>query len=255
MHPELFRFSVFGLERPIYSYGAMVVLGIAITVLIAVARARRYGLERFDELAVVLMCVAGGLLGGALLYLGVHVREVVAQPVLLLGPGLVFYGGVLGGALAAWLYARRFGVPLARAFDAGVPGLAFGHAIGRIGCFLGGCCFGRPCAPRFALGVPLHGALRHPVPLYEASALVLLGALLLAISRPLRSRPGALAALYVALYAALRLSLEPLRGDDLERGIFAGLSTSQWLGGVALAASITALFTRPRAALMAKGAS
>jgi phosphatidylglycerol---prolipoprotein diacylglyceryl transferase len=246
LHPELFRLHLGGFERPFYTYGALVVCGMALAVAVAVARARRYGVAPFDELAIGLLAIAGGVLGGALLYICVHVRDVARDPAILLAPGLVFYGGVLGAPLPAWLYARRFGVPLARALDAGVPGVALGHALGRIGCLMGGCCYGRACAPGAPLAVWLHGAWRHPVQAYEAAGLVALAGVLFALSSPLRARPGALAALYLAAYAILRFAMETLRADDAERGFVGALSTSQVLAALALVVAIALYVTRPR---------
>jgi phosphatidylglycerol:prolipoprotein diacylglycerol transferase len=251
LHPELFRLHFGTYDRPFYTYGACVVLGLAVGVLVAVARARRYGLGRFDELAVGLLGIAGGIAGAVGLYVIVHARDFLADPSLLRSPGLVFYGGVGGGAAAIALYCRKFGVPLASAGDAGAPGLALGHAVGRVGCLMGGCCYGRPCAAGFPLGVELHGALRHPVQLYEAAGLALLCVLLLALSPPLDRRRGALTACYLGGYALLRLATEGFRGDDLERGfVWPGvLSTSQAIAiAMLLIAAALGFSRRPQGA-------
>ncbi len=241
MHPELFRLHVLGIERPFYSYGVLMVAAMAAAIGLAVARARRYGVERFDEFAIGMLAIAGGIAGAVLLYFLVHVREVLAAPTAWLRqPGLVFYGGVAGGAFAAWLYCRRWRVSLAAAADAGAPGLALGHAIGRLGCLLGGCCYGKVCAPNFRFAISLHGEYRHPVQAYEAIGLIALSLLLLSLSRPLKYRRGALTALYLGAYAVLRLVTERFRGDDFERGfLWPGvLSTSQ---AVALAMLLVAI--------------
>jgi phosphatidylglycerol:prolipoprotein diacylglycerol transferase len=231
LHPELFRIHLGGSlpDRPVGSYGVLIIFGVTAGLLLAISRARRYRIERFDELAVGLLGFAGGIAGAVTLNALVHLREVIAQPsVLLEQPGLVFYGGVGGGALAAWLYCRKWGISLATAADAGAPGLALGHAFGRVGCLMGGCCYGRTVDPSFPLAVELHGASRHPVQLYEAAGLLAICALLLALSRRLQPRPGALVALYLGSYAILRLGTETLRADDFERGVLGGaISTSQ----------------------------
>jgi phosphatidylglycerol:prolipoprotein diacylglycerol transferase len=240
MHPELVRYTVFGVERAIYSYGVFVLLGIAGGLVIAIWRARGEELLRFDVLAAGLFAVGGGLVGGVALYVAVHVPLFVADPALLLQPGLVFYGGLIGGAGAAALYCRIYAVPLPRVADAAAPGLAFGHALGRIGCLLGGCCYGRVVAPSFPLAVELAGATRHPVQLYEAAGLVVIAVVTALLPR---KHKGGIFTVYLGLYAILRLATERFRGDDFERGsIVRGSSTSQLIASVMLVAAVALLY-------------
>ena len=245
MHPELVRLHYLGIERPIYSYGALIVVGVAAGLVVGVARAPRFGLSRFDEFAVGLLGVVGGLVGATLLFDVVQWRAIVADPSLLLHPGLVFYGGLVGGVAAAWAYCRAWRVPLLDAADAAAPGLALGHAFGRVGCFLGGCCYGRVVDAGFPLAVRLHGAFRHPVQLYEAAGLVVIA---IATAMSPRRRAGAIFTAYVVAYALLRLVDEHWRGDDVERGLVAhGLSTSQLIALVVLAAGAALLYRSKRA--------
>jgi phosphatidylglycerol:prolipoprotein diacylglycerol transferase len=122
--------------------------------------------------------------------------------------------------------------------DASTPGLALAHALGRMGCLLGGCCYGSHAADTWPLAPVLWGERRHPVQLYEAVGLLALAALTALLTPRLRRRPGSLFTVYLGAYAILRLGTERLRGDDLERGFVLGLSTSQLLAGAALAASV-----------------
>jgi phosphatidylglycerol:prolipoprotein diacylglycerol transferase len=248
VHPELVRLHLFGIERPIYSYGVLVTLGMAAGIGVAVARARRFGIERFDELAIGLLAVAGGLVGGVALFVAVHLRLFLADPSLLRQPGLVFYGGLVGGAAAALAYCRAYRVPLARAADAAAPGLALGHAIGRLGCLMGGCCYGRPVAPSFPLAVEVAGALRHPVQLYEAAGLIVLALATLLAPPSVTRRPGLTFALYLAAYAPLRFAVEHWRGDDFERGFVVPglLSTSQAIAVVVFVAALAAAYRLTR---------
>jgi phosphatidylglycerol:prolipoprotein diacylglycerol transferase len=240
VHPVLVRLHYLGLERPIYSYGALIVVGVAAGILVGVARAPRFGIQRFDELAIGLLGVVGGLVGAVLLFDLVQLRAVIADPSLLLHPGMVFYGGLGGGALAAWTYCRAWGIRIADAADAGAPGLALGHAIGRVGCLLGGCCYGTVVDEKFPLAVQLAGAWRHPVQLYEACGLVVLAIVTALLPR---RRGGAIFLAYVGGYALLRLVVEHWRGDDFERGVVAHLiSTSQLIALVVLAGSGALLY-------------
>lgn len=243
MHPELFRFHIpfLSYERPVQSYGALIILGMTVGMLVGARRARAYGVAASDVVHVGFLAIAGGIVGAAALFILVHLPEFIADPSLFKQPGLVFYGGLAGGVGSAYWYCRHFKVPFPAVADAAVPALAFGHAFGRVGCLMGGCCYGRELSPDHPLAIVLHGTTRHPVQAYEAVGLVVLGAILVALSGRLRPRPGALAWLYVALYAILRFTMELFRGDDLERGRFAGLiSTSQIIALVALAVAAIA---------------
>jgi phosphatidylglycerol:prolipoprotein diacylglycerol transferase len=237
VHPELVRFAIFGVERTIYSYGVFVLAGVALGLGVAVARAGGERLGRFDVLAAGLFAVVGGLVGAVALYVAVHLPLFLADPALVRQPGFVFYGGLLGGAGAAALYCRIYDLPLARVADAAAPGLALGHAVGRVGCLLGGCCYGRLVAPSFPCAVELAGAWRHPVQLYEAAGLVVIAAVTASLPR---KHKGAIFVVYLGAYALLRLAMERFRGDDFERGSIpgiSGVSTSQAIATAMLVAA------------------
>ncbi|HEY7954977.1 MAG TPA: prolipoprotein diacylglyceryl transferase [Polyangia bacterium] len=253
MHPILVELHGFGLTRAIPSYGVLIVCGVTVGIVIAVGRARSYRLDRFDVLAVGLLGFGGGMVGSTGLYLVIHARELWNHPSLLVAPGHVFYGGLAGGALACFLYCRAYQISLGAAADVAAPGLALGHAIGRLGCLMAGCCYGRVVSASFPLAITLDGAPRHPVQLYEAAGLVVIALALLALSRRLRPRPGALFVAYLAGYALLRLATEHFRGDNFERGFLfsGGPSTSQALALVTLALSAFFLTRLPHQ----KGAS
>ena len=244
MHPDLVHVRLLDGERVIHSYGALLVLGVAAGIALTVLRARRFGLDRFDALAIGLFALAGGLAGATLLYIVVHWRQMLHEPALLLHPGLVFYGGLAGGTFGAAVYCRLYRLSLLRAGDCAVPGLALGHALGRVGCFLAGCCYGKPVAPAFPLAVTMAGTTRHPVQLYEAAGLlVLMTASLIYTPR----RPGQLLALYLAGYALLRLFTESLRGDDEARGFVIAhlLSTSQAVALVMVVVAVVLVYRQP----------
>jgi phosphatidylglycerol---prolipoprotein diacylglyceryl transferase len=136
-----------------------------------------------------------------------------------LGGGFVFYGGLLGGGLFSLisLYVLK-NWSLKNSEFLVVP-LTMGHAIGRVGCFLAGCCFGSKTSS--VIGTHLHGALRHPVQLYEAGGLVLIA---LGVTKLKNFRLP----FYLICYGLLRFGLEFIRGDEI-RGGWLELSTSQWI--------------------------
>lgn len=139
-----------------------------------------------------------------------------------MGGGFVFYGGFIGGVLYLLLFKlfdRKLSLELLWPM---LPALSIGHAIGRIGCFLAGCCYGKPTT--WAWGIFLHNHYRHPTQLIEAIGLLWLGIYLM------RSRVSKLRLLanYLWMYGLLRFAVEALRGDDI-RGHWGILSPSQWI--------------------------
>ncbi len=153
--------------------------------------------------------------------------------------GLVFYGGLVTGLLFLWIFLPRFKIPRQQGFEFLAPALALGHALGRVGCYLNGCCYGSFCKLPWAVTYtsPLTVAERnvplHPVQLYEATFLFLLGSGLLFwnfakfSSPPNRFLPRS-TSLYFVLYGLFRFFIEFLRADP-ERGFWGPFSTSQWI--------------------------
>ena len=137
-------------------------------------------------------------------------------------PGFVFYGGLIFGFLGAFAAGKLFAFSLSDYAPAAVPSLPAAHALGRIGCFLAGCCYG--C--EWEKGV-LHpdGVFRFPVQLLESACLIVISAFLVFAVKRGEKRP---LRLYVLLYAPVRFLLEFLRADAV-RGSFLFLSTSQWI--------------------------
>lgn len=161
--------------------------------------------------------------------------------------GLVYYGGLFGGAAGALWVLRRDRMPLLRVADAAAPGLAFGLCLGRIGCFLGGCCFGRPTRAWVGMRFPGYSPASeaqfrdhllahpgmvslpvHPTQLYEALGCLLLAAGLRYWASRHQRFVGQSLLLFLSGYALLRGLIELVRDDD--RGALWGLSTSQWIG-------------------------
>lgn len=151
------------------------------------------------------------------------------------GGGFVFYGGFIGGLL--FISAFKF---LDKKFNLKVlwpmvPALAFGHGIGRIGCLLAGCCFGKPTD--LFWGIYLHDHYRHPTQLLEAIALLGLGFYLL------KSRKNKLLLLshYLIVYGVIRITIEALRGDVV-RGLWGPLTPSSWISVFLISSGLILIF-------------
>ena len=228
-------FTLFG--RTVGSYGLCSVFGLLVSSFVAIRLGRRQGFPIYPVIQAAVAALVGLLAGGHLLYGLLHLPRLLAQPTPIMFlrcfSGSVYYGGFLGAWFCVHWYAHRFAPnqcePLIDLFACSVP---LFHAFGRIGCFLGGCCYGIPCRWGFtAEGNPLvpevNGVCRFPVQLLEAGCELGLLLLLLRLFRK-GKYSGWLVACYLLGYAPLRFGLEFLRGDAA-RGVVFRLSASQWL--------------------------
>jgi phosphatidylglycerol:prolipoprotein diacylglycerol transferase len=152
--------------------------------------------------------------------------------------GGVFQGGLALALLVAFLYMRRTKLPGLATADVFAPGIALGHAIGRLGCFAAGCCYGIECHRFWAVtftnpvanqlfGTPLNVPL-HPTQLYEAGAeAVIFLFLYRQFSRP--HRAGTIIGLYLALYSVARFVIEFYRAPEGPSSFGGPLTAAQWL--------------------------
>lgn len=249
MHPILFRLG----DWPVYSYGVLLALAYLAGLQLAVIRARRAGLDsaRIMDLGIYLIIAA--LVGAKLMLIAVDFNYFRSQPRELLSlvrAGGVFYGGLLAAlGVGLWL-VKRYRLPAWKTADMIAPGIAVGHIVGRLGCLLAGCCYGRPTDVPWAItfkdpiaavnvGTPLDVPL-HPTQLYDAGAELVILVILLLSERRGRGFAGRTFWLYMLLYAMSRFVIEIYRGD--ERGMAAGMSTSQLVAVVLVPISLLMLW-------------
>lgn len=242
MHPVLFE--IFGFEVGSYALAALIALAAGLYVFQRLGR--RDGHERWAHVemglwAFIVAILASKVFGAVV---GFDADDPLGSLKKVLRFAGHYYVGFLAGATFLVLAFRRRGIPLLEGLDELAPGLALAHAIGRLGCFMAGCCWGGACDAPWAVtftsdraheltGVPLHQAL-HPTQLYELGAeLLIFGVLLLLHSRA-RIFRGHTFLSYVVLYGLVRFSLEFLRDDP--RGTFGSttLPTSQGLAIVSV---------------------
>ena len=239
MRPELF--SVFGIT--FFAYRTMLGAAFIVCSLLMARESRRPGRTPLSPLLGV-WALLGALFGARLFYVLQYEDVSRIGPALYLwDSGLVFYGGLIGGLLAAWTYVRWTRAPALASFDIMAPFLALGEAITRVGCFLNGCCFGTPSSAPWAVAFPAHGFAFeaqhsagligpeaaaslpvHPAQLYMTLGLVAVFAVLL---RRLRqgSWDGSVFVSYLFLYGILRFLVEIVRGDSA-RSVY-GMTVSQ----------------------------
>ena len=178
MYPVLFRIGSF----EITSFGVMVAVAALVGLWVFRRELRRSGFP-IDTADAGIIGVIGGLLGAKLLWTVEHASEGPISELLLSRGGLSWYGGLIGGVGAGLADIVRKGWPVVPTLSAATPALAFGHLLGRIGCFLVGDDYGTPSnlpwAVAFPEGLPPTTVTVHPTQLYEAIGLGVLGWLLL----------------------------------------------------------------------------
>ena len=265
----------------LHSWGLMVTLAFVAAFLVVHLRAPKVGVDPDQLVPMYLLLAAAGMVGARLLHF------VFAEPELFFSNPMVFfdtnhggwafYGGAIGGTVSGALYARWRRLPTWKLADVMAPTIMLGYAIGRIGCFLAGCCHGGVCerpvtgellalpagdvllvegwpflALRFTPGVgvgALRGEVLFPSQLVEVTTGLVLFGLLSWAWRRWRRFDGQILAMLLVAYAAARASAEQFRGDTV-RGMHElgplTLSTSQMvsIGVVALAVVITAARAR-----------
>src|SRR5262249_45893328 len=199
------------------------------------------GLDHQRVMDLGIWIIVAALVGAKLLLFVVEFRQFTTGREGLLDlarSGGVFYGGLIAAVAVAFFYIWRHRLPLWTTTDVFAPAIALGHAVGRMGCLLAGCCFGRPTDVPWAVtfhspaaaanvGTPL-GIPLPPTQLYDAGAELLILAVLLATERRGTPFPGRTFWSYLVLYGISRFVIEFYRGDP--RGVvFGALSTSQFV--------------------------
>ncbi|HPN72732.1 MAG TPA: prolipoprotein diacylglyceryl transferase [Candidatus Omnitrophota bacterium] len=237
-----------------YSYGFCVAIGVALAVLFSVRQAGKEGIKQSDALDILTVMILGGIAGGRLLFVLIN-RELYAEDPLrafnLSEGGMAFQGALflslVSGAVACFLKKISF----LKFSDVVAPYLALAHSVGRIGCFMNGCCYGKPVVSGISVMFPGDTVRRIPIQLYSSAGLFSIFLLLLLIGKR-KKFDGYLLSMYLMMYAALRFILDNFRGDDLVR--VNDITLSQVIsacilaaGAIIYAAGKTALFLKPRA--------
>lgn len=248
MYPKLISIGSFFIP----TYGVLVALGFIVGLLVTLRLARHAGLSPDKATNLAVYCAISGVLGAKLFmflfdfsYYWNNPSEIFTLSTLQAAG--VFHGGFIAALLVAFLYMRREKLPVLPTMDIFAPGVAIGQAIGRLGCFAAGCCWGRECdlpwgvrfRSDFAAPVPLDKTL-HPVQLYESFANFLLFALLYKLAKRAH-KPGQTIGVYLVIYSTIRFLVEFFRNH--EQSLVLGLSLTQWiaLGLLVVGAAILAV--------------
>src|SRR5690242_5394405 len=262
MFPKLISIGSFFLP----TYGTLVAIGFLTALWITLRLARRAGLPAEPITNLAIYCALAGLIGAKLFMILFDFNEYWNNPRSTFSLGTlqaagVYQGGLLLAVITAIVYMRRNHLPALETCDVFAPGIAAGHAIGRIGCFAAGCCWGTECRLPWAVtfknpeaarlvGVPL-GVPLHPTQLYESFAEALIFWFLYRrIYKP--HATGEIIGLYLVLYSTVRFLVEFVRYH--EQGLYFGLSLTQWISLVSLAAGLWILISRRQAPKLAAAA-
>lgn len=240
MKPVLCSFGSFQL----YTYGAFVALALAAAFVAARVRAPKFGFVPDEVTDLLLILFATGVFGARLFYVMQHIADYLGDPLRafsLREGGLIWYGGFIFASIAGFTYASWRGWPLLRLADFFAPIAALGHAIGRLGCFFNGCCYGREVSASLGIVFAGDNVPRLPVQLYEATALFAIAWALFGASQR-RHREGLILVLYLLLYSAARFAIEFGRDDQTS---FVNLTLPQWTSLV-LFAGAALLYARLR---------
>jgi phosphatidylglycerol:prolipoprotein diacylglycerol transferase len=250
MFPKLFDLG----PLTVYAYGVLLAAAYLGGLQVALVRARQRGLDPARVMDLGIYIIVSALLGAKLLLVLVDAEHFLREPADLLSlarSGGVFYGGLILAVLVGLWYVRRHQLPTWRIADVIAPGIAFGHVVGRLGCFLAGCCYGHettvPWAVTFTnplaqenVGTPL-GVPLHPTQLYEAGAEAIILALLLGLEHRGRPFHGRTFWGYMLVYGLSRFGIEFFRGDP--RGmVLPSLSTSQFISLLIVPLSLVMLY-------------
>jgi phosphatidylglycerol:prolipoprotein diacylglycerol transferase len=238
------------------TYGTLVAIAFlaALWVVIRLGRRAKLPSERVTNLAIY--CALAGLAGAKLFMILFDFKSYWNDPASIfslstLQAAGVYQGGFVVAFAFALLYMRRQNLPVLATCDVFAPGIALGQAIGRLGCFSAGCCWGVAAHVPWAVtfhnpqaaeltGVPL-GIPLHPTQLYESAADALI--FLVLYWRIAKAHTtGTILGWYLTLYSAARFGIEFFRFH--EQGLHSGLSYTQWISLATLAAGLVLIIAR-----------
>lgn len=222
-------------EFTLHTYGLLLAAGFLLAVAWTMREARRTGISPDLVLDFSFYILVAALLGSRVFYVVGNLSEFQENPIDVFKfwrGGLVYYGGLIFALYVGFWFLRRHRLPFGKMADLVAPAIALGQAVGRLGCFSAGCCYGSPSAVLGAvtfqnplalapLGIPL-----HPTQLYESAATFAIFLTLASVRRRPRFQ-GRLFWYYLILYSIARFVIEFYRGDPRGWALEGVLSTSQ----------------------------
>ena len=209
----------------IYSYGLMLAVAVVLCSILMAKDAKRLNISKEEIHDFIFWVVVSGIVGARLFFIILNLEFFLESPkeiVMLQHGGLAWQGGLTLGSLGAFLFVRKKRWKFFEVADLAAPYLALGQSIGRIGCFLNGCCYGKEWP--WGIYFPSHQAHLYPTQLFDSLGLFVVFLLLRSLSKKERI-PGKIFVMYLWMAAALRFAVEFFRADH--DNIFWGLSIYQ----------------------------
>lgn len=242
-------FEIFGASVPAYTF--LITLGYVAGFLVVFFGRNVYKIKKENIFFAYIFAGIGAVVGGKMFYvlqglpdfLKYHEQYNVSFMDYVMRSGYVYYGALIGVLLLVLLYAKLYREPFWPAIETLIPALPLSQAFGRVGCLMAGCCYGMPSEHGFyfnASEVAPHDIKLFPIQLVEAIACLGLFFVLFYLSRK-KHKQGFLLSLYFIIYGAIRFIDEFFRYDAV-RGIYGGLSVSQWLSIVFIAVGVYIMF-------------
>lgn len=204
----------------LYSFGLLVAFAFLAGTFWAMKRAESAGESGDSYLQAVFWIVLSGFIGARLLYAAYFPGIYLEEPLKILTDrgGFVWYGGLISAIVVSLVYVKIKKISLARFGDIMIVPAALGLAIGRIGCFVSGCCYGKPTELPWGVQFPhyheTYPMFVHPTQLYESAALFLFTLILWKMEKRFRM-PGQTTCLFFIGYGLIRFIIEYFRGDGV----------------------------------------
>ncbi len=211
MHPILFKIGNFA----VYSYGVVIAFSIFLTSFLILHHGRKEGLSEETLLNIVFLIIVSGLFGARLLHILVHFSYYFRHPLEVIAirhGGMAVQGGVIFGLTAGILFLRRTNLPTLRVLDLLALYFPLGQAIGRLGCFLNGCCYGKETNFFLSARFPFDNVSRHPTQIYYCLSNLFIFLVLFFLWKGKRKN-GTILLIYFMLYSISRYGIDFLRGN------------------------------------------
>jgi phosphatidylglycerol:prolipoprotein diacylglycerol transferase len=263
MHHTLIQIGPLALR----SYGLMLAISFLLGIWLVQRRGERIGLDFQKTIDLVVVIIIASIIGSRALYVVFHLDEFSAHPLDIINPfqssgevgiqGLSMDGGVILSIIVSLWFLRRHRLPVWKVADVVAPSIALGVSLTRIGCFLNGCCFGKPgdlpwCVvfpSDTAAGWYFSGIAVHPTQLYASLYGLLIFMLLLIVERH-KMFDGFLFWFFIAIYSVCRFAFDFVRFYEAEQVIVVGglsLSVSHFINaGMGLLALCMLWYLRGR---------
>jgi len=246
MFPDLFSIGPFTL----HTYGLFVATGFLVGLMVTVKIGKTEGITPQQTMDIGFLIIVAAIVGSRLMYVLMNISYYVERPIDIFKMwqgGLVFSGGIVCVVLAVLWYTRRHRLSFWKTADMWAPAMAVGQAIGRIGCFMAGCCYGKPTGSRWGvvftdphslapLNIPL-----HPTQLYSSVSNFIIFFVLLLLYRK-KKFDGQVFLWLLVLHSTARLFVERFRGDDRGMVLEGGMTITQLVTLALLIGAIVALY-------------